>query len=195
MKYRKKRTTRLVTRSSYVAKPGLNVGASSRFFAPLPYKMDVRTDWMADTRYEFPLGGGVNNQPRTENMYVFIDPLNMTNPVNNQAYNNMGNRYFWSADMGAMLALYQEAVYRTHVLNMDLAADYTKTVPVDTPATSMDSTTEPSVLVACAQVPLSYIRRQDGALQTIANAGIPQTGVDYYSALTQSPGSKSGVMG
>jgi hypothetical protein len=195
MKYRKKRTSRLVTNTTYVAKQGLNVSPSTRYFAPLPYKMDVRTDWMADTRYEFVLGGGVNNQPRTENMYVFLDPLNMTNPVNNQAYNNMGNRYFWSADMGAMLALYQEAVFRTHVLNMDLAADYTKAVTAGTGAQPMASTTEPSVLVACAQVPLTYIRRTDGALQTIANAGIPQQGVDYYSALTQSPGAKSGVVG
>lgn len=194
MKYRKKRTSRLVTNTTYVAKQGLNVSPSTRYFAPLPYKMDVRTDWLADTRYEFILGGGVNNQPRTENMYVFIDPLNMTIPVNNQAYNVMGNRHFWSADMGAMLSLYQEAVFRTHVLNMDLAADYTKAVPAGTGAQPMASTTEPTILVACAQVPLSYLRRSDGSLMPIANAGIPQGGVDYYSALTQMAGAKSGTI-
>jgi len=195
MKYRKRRTSRLVTNTTYVAKQGLNVSPSTRYFAPLPYKMDCRTDWMADTRYELGLGGGVNNQPRTECFYVFIDPLNMTNPVNNQAYNNVGNRYFWSADMGAMLSLYQEAVYRTHVLNLEMTADYTKAVDAGTGAQPMASTTEPTIHVACAQVPLSYIRRQDGALQTIANAGVPQIGVDFYSALTQTPGAKDGLIG
>lgn len=195
MKYRKKRTTGLISTSNYVAKQGLNVSPSTRYFAPLPYKMNVRTDWMADTRYEFVLGGGVNNQPRTEVMYVFLDPLNMTSPVNNQNYNNMGNRYFWSADLGAMLSLYQEAVFRTHVLNLELTADYTKTVLAGTGAPSMDSTTEPSVHVACCQVPLTYLRRMDGTLMPQGNAGIPQFGVDYYSALTQSPGAKCGTIG
>jgi len=195
MKYRKKRTTRLQSRSPYVAKEGLNVSPSSRYFAPLPYKMDCRTDWLADTRWECGLGGGVDRTIRTESYYVFIDALNMTQYVGTAASLGPASKKFWSADMGAMLALYQEAIYRTHVLNVELTADYSRAVDNGTSQQIIDTTCDPSLHVAVAQVPLSYLRKEDNTLHTIAQAGYLQSGVDYYSALTQTPGAKCGLVG
>lgn len=194
MKYRKKRTSRILTRSPYVAKQGLNVSPSSRYFSPLPYKMDVRTDWLGDTRYEHILGGGITITPRTECHFVFLDPLNMTNPINSSGYVGVGNQYFWSADMGAMLQLYQEAVIRSSVLNMELTADYLCSINNNVPEQAYESANKPTINFACAQVPLTYLRTSAGALFTIAAAGTPQQGVDYYSALTQAPGAKCGTI-
>jgi len=195
MKYRKKRTTRLLSRSPYVAKEGLNVSPSTRYFAPLPYKMDMRTDWLADTRWECGLGGGTDRQIRTESYYLFIDALNMTQYVSTAASLSTAGRKFWSADLGAMLALYQEAIFRTHVLNAEITADYSRAVDNGTSQQIIDTSCDPSLHVAVAQVPLSYLRKEDNSLHTLANAGTLYSGVDYYSALTQTPGAKSGIVG
>jgi len=195
MKYRKKRTTRLQSRSSYVAREGLNVSPSTRYFAPLPYKMDMRTDWLADTRWECGLGGGTDRQIRTESYYVFIDALNMTQDVSKSATLSTGCRKFFSADLGAMLALYQEAIFRTHVLNVELTADYSRSVDNGTAQQIIDTSCDPSLHVAVAQVPLSYLRKEDSTLHTLAHTGTLYAGVDYYSALTQTPGAKTGLVG
>lgn len=195
MKYRKKRTTRLQSRSSYVAREGLNVSPSTRYFAPLPYKMDMRTDWLADTRWECGLGGGTDRQIRTESYYVFIDALNMTQDVSKSVLLSTGCRKFFSADLGAMLALYQEAIFRTHVLNVELTADYSRAVDNGTSQQIIDTSCDPSLHVAVAQVPLSYLRNESGVIHTLAHTGNLYAGVDYYSALTQTPGAKTGLVG
>jgi len=195
MKYRKRRTTRTLTRNNYVARPGLNVGASSRFFSPLPYKMNLRSDWMADTRYTLGLGGGVAKVPRTECYYWFIDALNPTININSDNTMGDGPRYFFCASLGSMLALYQEAVYRNSVMNVEITADYQKIIADNALQTNYDSAGEPTVHVACAQVPLSYLRNSNDVLHTIANAGTVYNGVDYYSALTQAQKAKSGTLG
>ena len=157
--------------------------------------MDCRTDWLADTRWECGLGGGVDRTIRTESYYVFLDALNMTQYVGTAASLGPASKKFWSADMGAMLSLYQEAIYRTHVLNVELTADYSRAVDNGTSQQVIDTTCDPSLHVAVAQVPLSYLRKEDGTLHTIAQAGYLQSGVDYYSALTQTPGAKCGLVG
>lgn len=191
MKYRKKRTTRTLTRTPYAAKPGLNVGASSRFFSPLPYKMNLRSDWTADTRYNCGLGGGTERVPRTECYYWFIDPLNPTINVNSDATLSAGQRYFVCSSMASMLALYQEAVIRNSVMNIEVTADYQKIVANGTSTEMRESSSEPTVHFACASVPLSYLRTSADVLHTIANAGTLYGGVDYYSSLTQSQGARS----
>lgn len=192
MKYRKRRTTRtLLTRTPYAAKPGLNVGASSRFFAPLPYKMNLRSDWMVDTRYRCGLGGGVAKVPRTECLYWFIDPLNPTINVNNDNTLTAGQRYFMCASMAGMLSLYQEAVIRNSVMNVEVTCDYQKVIADNALQTNYDSASEPTIHFACAQVPLSYLRDNTNTLHTAANAGGLYSGVDYYSSLTQTQRAKS----
>jgi len=195
MKYRKRRTTRTLTRNTYVAKPGLNVGASSRFFAPLPYKMNLRSDWMADTRYRLGLGGGVAKVPRTECYYWFVDALNPT--ININADNTLGaaQRYFFCSSMGSMLALYQEAVIRSSVMNVEATVDYQKIIADNALQTNYDSASEPTIHFACAQVPLSYLRNMNDVLHVAANAGTLFNGVDYYSSLTQSAKAKSTTIG
>lgn len=196
MKYRKRRTTRtLLTRNTYVAKPGLNVGASSRFFAPLPYKMNLRSDWMADTRYTLGLGGGVAKVPRTECYYWFIDALNPTININNDGTLTAAQRYFFCASMGSMLQLYQEAVFRNSVMNVEVTADYQKIIADNALQTNYDSASQPTVHFACGQVPLSYLRNSADVLHTIAQAGTLNSGVDYYSSLTQSMKAKSTTLG
>ena len=191
MKYRKKRTTRTLTRTPYAAKQGLNVGSSSRFFAPLPYKMNLRSDWTADTRYNCGLGGGTDKTPRTECYYWFIDPLNPTINVNSDTALSAGQRYFVCSSMASMLALYQEAVIRNSVMNIEVTADYQKVVTTGTPIETRESHSEPSIHFACASVPLSYLRTSADALHVIANAGTLYNGVDYYSALTQTQNARS----
>jgi len=196
MKYRKRRTTRtMLTRTPYAAKPGLNVGASSRFFAPLPYKMNLRSDWMVDTRYRCGLGGGVAKVPRTECLYWFIDPLNPTINVNNDGTLTAGQRYFMCASMAGMLSLYQEAVIRNSVMNVEVTCDYQKVIADNALQTNYDSASEPTVHFACAQVPLSYLRDSANTLHTIAHAGGLYAGVDYYSSLTQTMRAKSTTLG
>jgi len=196
MKYRKRRTTRtMLTRTPYAAKPGLNVGASSRFFAPLPYKMNLRSDWVSDSRYRLGLGGGAAKVPRTECYYWFVDPLNPTININSDNTIGTANRYFFCSSMGSMLALYQEAVIRNSVMNVEVTADYQKVIADNALQTNYDSASEPTIHFACAQVPLSYLRNSADALHTIANAGTLYNGVDYYSSLTQSMKAKSTTIG
>jgi len=196
MKYRKRRTTRtMLTRTPYAAKPGLNVGASSRFFAPLPYKMNLRSDWMADTRYTIGLGGGVAKVPRTECYYWFVDALNPTININQDPALGAAQRFFFCSSMGSMLALYQEAVIRNSVMNVEVTCDYQKIIADNALQTNYDSASEPTVHFACAQVPLSYLRNSNDVLHTIANAGTLYNGVDYYSSLTQSMKAKSTTIG
>jgi len=196
MKYRKRRTTRtLLTRNNYVAKPGLNVGASTRFFAPLPYKMNLRSDWVADSRYSLGLGGGVAKVPRTECYYWFVDALNATINVNADATLGAAQRYFYCSVMGGMLGMYQEAVIRNSVMNVEVTADYQKIIADNALQTNYDSASEPTVHFACAQVPLSYLRKADDTLHVIGNAGLVYNGVDYYSSLTQSMKAKSTTIG
>jgi len=195
MKYRKKRTSRLLSNASYVAKPGLNVGASTRFFSPLPYKMNLRSDWVTDSRYRLGLGGGVAKVPRTECYYWFVDALNPTINVNSDNTIGTANRYFFCSSMGSMLALYQEAVIRNSVMNVEVTADYQKVIADNALQTNYDSASEPTIHFACAQVPLSYLRNSADALHTIANAGTLYNGVDYYSSLTQSMRAKSTTIG
>jgi len=195
MKYRKRRTTRTLTRNNYVAKPGLNAGASSRFFSPLPYKMNLRSDWTADTRYNLGLGGGTSREPRTECYYWFIDSLNPTININSDANLSAGQRYFVCSSMASMLALYQEAVIRNSVMNVEVTADYQKVVDNGTGIEIRESYSDPTIHFACAPVPLSYLRNSVDALHTIANAGTLYSGVDYYSALTQSQKARSTTIG
>lgn len=185
----------MLSNASYVAKPGLNVGASTRFFAPLPYKMNLRSDWMADTRYTCGLGGGVAKVPRTECYYWFIDALNPTININNDGTLTAAQRFFFCSSMGSMLALYQEAVIRNSVMNIEVTADYQKIIGDAALPTNYECASEPTVHFACGQVPLSYLRNSADALHTIAQAGSVASGVDYYSSLTQSMKAKSTTIG
>lgn len=153
--------------------------------------MNLRSDWVSDTRYRLGLGGGVAKVPRTECYYWFVDALNPTINVNSDNQLGTANRFFFCSSMGSMLALYQEAVIRNSVLNIEATADYQKVIADNALPTNYDSASDPTIHFACAQVPLSYLRNSADALHTIANAGTLYNGVDYYSSLTQSMRAKA----
>jgi hypothetical protein len=157
--------------------------------------MNLRSDWMADTRYTLGLGGGVAKVPRTECYYWFVDAINPTININSDVNLSAAHRYFFCSSMGSMLALYQEAVIRSSVMNVEVTADYQKIIADNALQTNYDSASEPTIHFACAQVPLSYLRTSADVLHTAANAGTLYNGVDYYSSLTQSMKAKSATIG
>lgn len=192
----KKRTQRIVAKtksSSLVGKPGLNVSAakSARFFASIPPILRFKIPWFADTAYILATG---NAAPAYSvlNGYFFIDPLNFDSQVNS-AGTSVGTRSWYSSEMKGLFYQYQEARYRTHQLHYDftlwLNRDTAATGAAEIASVSAD---QPPFQLACATVPLSYLRNAGtGNQHGSADAGQVYTQqFDYFSALTKNPGTR-----
>lgn len=180
---------------TYRARPGLNTypSARSRYFAPLPKMLQVKCPWYCDAKYYAPFAnvGGVLQGAACP--YWFIDPLDMGRATSTYG-TGVGGKYFFSPDLGAFLSLYQEARFRTHVLNLNFSAEV-ETVYGSNSANETMAKVHTTVLhIAVAAVPLSYLRKADGNPHVIGDAGGVFQGVDYYASLSQQPGCKQVVL-
>jgi len=192
----KKRTQRIVAKSRSITlagRPGLNVSAakSSRFFASMPPILRFKVPWYCDTAYNFALGQGAGAY-LVFNAYWWIDPLRFDYPTN-LAAPTVGTRGFYSSEMKGMFFQFQEARFRTHQLQYEFTPWINRASAGGTAdEIALNSAPQPPVSIACAAVPLSYLRQgPGGAAHTPAQAGTVYAGsYDYYSVLTKTPGTR-----
>jgi len=181
----------------YRARPGLNTysSARSRYFNPLPKMMQLKSSWYADSKYSIPFANtGTFVAGGTACAYWFIDPLNMANPTSTYG-TGTGGKYFYSPDLGGFLALYQEARFRTHVLNINVSGELESQFGPDITNQAIFNNKHTTVLhVAITQVPLAYLKKADNSAHVIGEAGQVFQQVDYYTSLSQQPGVKQMVI-
>jgi len=191
------RPVRAQTRMNpYRARPGLNTysSARSRYFSPLPKMMQLKTPWYADCRYFLPYSNtGAAGTVAGACGYWFIDPLDMSRPCATHG-TGVGGKYFFSPDLGGFLSLYQEARFRTHVLNINFTVDNSAHATAGATAVDLANPMRGVLHIAVMAVPLTYLRKTDLSSHTIAETGQLFQGVDYYAALSQQPGCKQLVI-
>lgn len=192
-KFKRRRTSTLRRRSSYsVARIGLNT-MGTRFFPALPQRLQLKVPFYADTKMNtniFTAAQNSNGGGYTNCFYWFIDPLDMSR--DQLSLGHQASTKFYSAALPKLLTLYAEGQYRTHHLSMELTGEYFRQIGSTTATTNETYTqAEPNIHFACAPVSLTYLRNSVGSQHVITDAGTIYSGVDYYSALTQMPGSKS----
>lgn len=192
----KKRTQRIVAKSkstSLVGKPGLNVSAakSARFFASMPPILRFKLPWYADTAYNLITGVGTGAY-LVLNGYFFIDPLTFNYAVNSTG-TSVGTRAWYSSELKGLFYQYQEGRFRTHQLHYDftvwLNRDTAATAAAEIATVSAD---QPPFQLACAPVPLSYLRNATTGNQHAANdaGNLFAGGIDYFSVLTKTSGTR-----
>lgn len=191
-RYKKRRTSMLRRRSSYsVSRIGLNT-MGSRFFPALPARMQLKVPFYGDTKMNtnlFTAGQTTVAASYTNCYYWFMDPLDMNRDI--LTLGHQASTKFYSSLFYGMMNMYGEAQYRTHHLTMDLTAEYFRVITGAAGVAESTTRTDPIVHFACGPMALQYLRNSVGNLHIATDAGTIFSGVDYYSALTQSPGCKS----
>lgn len=191
-RYKKRRTSTLRRRNPYsVGRIGLNT-MGTRFFPALPPRMQLKVPFYADTKMTtnlFLAAQTTVGASYTNCFYWFMDPLDMNRDI--LTLGHQASTKFYSSLFYGMMNMYGEGQFRTHQLSMDLTAEYFKLVANAAGPQESFTRTDPVVHFACGPMALQYLRNSVGNQHIAADAGIIFSGVDYYSALTQSPGCKS----
>jgi len=158
----------------------------------------LKTAWQADTQYDIIVS---NPGQAIYTGYFWIDPLRYDYAVNRfgvgvDGTNSRGNRNWFGTEMESMFYQYSEGRFRTHVLNVQLSADYFRNFTPALAANAVQQTLTPLVLqFVCATVPQSFIRTSAAAASLVTDAGaVIMNGPDYYSALSKMPGAKSFIL-
>lgn len=171
-----------------VARVGLNT-YSTRFFPSFPTKMNVMVPLYADTRYPFPFANsGSDGEALTTCNFFFLDPLNFDRQISDNGHD--ANKNWFSPIMKQLFTVFGEGRVRTSVLKYEITCEYSKTYGLSPTSTEVNFLYEPVVQLACASVPLNYLKKNSGSQFAITDAGQLWLGVDYFSALTQMPGAK-----
>lgn len=190
MKYKKSGQVLAVKSNPYrVARIGLNT-YSTRFFPSFPNKMNVMVPLYNDCRYPFPIANSGNDgEALTTCNFFFLDPLNFDRQVSDNGHD--ANKYWFSPIMKQLFTVYGEARVRTSVLKYEVTCEYSRRIGAAPSPSEVSSRYEPVVQLACASVPLNYLKKSAGSQFAITDAGQLWGFVDYFAALTQMPGAKT----
>lgn len=199
----KKRRTRFVKRNQYAAPEGvIDVSTRRRFYPPLPRYMNVAVPFHFDTRMECAFDNTLAAQNSHTNVfYWFWDPINMSNNIGpvTTATNptNLGTQTMYSLAFTNMISQYNEARFKTCVLDVEFSADFARVVQAGAgtsgPAAAIDT---PNVQMVIGKIPSSYLRLDAANFHTPAQTGVVYrvglggAAYDYYSILSGQTGSK-----
>lgn len=187
-KYAKKRKVmRTYSASKSMRNPREFSDYGRKTFAGLPRSLGVKTSFHADPRLDPVSAIGGQTAGTVYQAYTYFDLLDMSKPLKP----GFPSVCFPHATHHlAMGRIYQEFRYESTAIHVDLTLDVFDNQLLG----GINHFPMQSVQLVCAIVPLSYMKTAGGIGHNIANTGVWNTGVDYYSALTSVPGSKTYVL-
>lgn len=190
---RKRRTQSSVKRGAMEAfKPKEYFTSRSKIFPVLPNNFGAKLSFTSDPVWDIqvdPFQGTNNTLPRTA--YLFINLLDM-NQVTNSGGVNINRAYWHNTQHQAMLQVYEEFLYQTSYLTMDMYMDsviveqsrpWTRQIQVAMKIVPLSQLKKPTTVGTSNFVPCSNL-----------DTGIVFVGLDYYGMLTGQVGTKQTVL-